>query len=344
MHFLARIFWQRLNLLCYSFLLSLLICFQSVNAQTGNAPATPSANPASAATNANAQTATWQRYSMSDEGFNVSFPEQPIVFVTSRPTLKQFEEPPKVIVYSAYADGVVYVVASFAKRSPTEDAKDILPEIGAYIGIVRGEEMEARTINKFVRRRYRIVNALGAKVGIADGWTTPERIYFVRLVGMDENNSAAAKFLDSFAVKSRNASSSKSGREVDQTAREVKAETFVDVAVTPSPTQTETQVYRASEVTGEQSDGQVRRAQIVLKLSPGYTDDARRNQTSGTVRLRAVLSSDGHVRSIAAVKRLPDGLTEKAVVAARAIRFIPAIKDGRYVSQYVTLEYSFTLY
>jgi len=41
---------------------------------------------------------------------------------------------------------------------------------------------------------------------------------------------------------------------------------------------------------------------------------------------------------------LPDGLTEMATEAARKIRFIPAIKDGRFVSMWMELQYNFNLY
>jgi hypothetical protein len=41
---------------------------------------------------------------------------------------------------------------------------------------------------------------------------------------------------------------------------------------------------------------------------------------------------------------LPHGLTEKALSAARNIKFIPAMKDGKYVSMYIQLEYNFNLY
>ncbi|MBA3323229.1 MAG: energy transducer TonB, partial [Pyrinomonadaceae bacterium] len=39
-----------------------------------------------------------------------------------------------------------------------------------------------------------------------------------------------------------------------------------------------------------------------------------------------------------------DGLTEKAIEAARRITFTPAEKDGRPVSQYITLVYNFNIY
>jgi TonB family protein len=65
---------------------------------------------------------------------------------------------------------------------------------------------------------------------------------------------------------------------------------------------------------------------------------------AGTVVLRAVLGSNGQVTGIRAVNGLPNGLTEKAIAAAHNIKFTPAMKDGRAVSQYIQIEYSFNLY
>jgi TonB family protein len=86
------------------------------------------------------------------------------------------------------------------------------------------------------------------------------------------------------------------------------------------------------------------RALITFKPEPGFTEEARKNNVTGTVRLRAVLSASGEVSNISVIKGLPDGLTEKAMQAARQIKFRPAQKDGRTVSQYVVLEYNFNIY
>lgn len=86
------------------------------------------------------------------------------------------------------------------------------------------------------------------------------------------------------------------------------------------------------------------KAVIVFKPEPGYTEHARKNNTEGLVRLRAVLAPDGTVRHLLVVKPLDDGLTEKALQAARRIRFRPAVKDGRPVPQTVHLEYNFNVY
>lgn len=86
------------------------------------------------------------------------------------------------------------------------------------------------------------------------------------------------------------------------------------------------------------------RARLLSKPEPQYTEEARRNQISGTVMLRAVFSSSGEVVQIRALNTLPFGLTERAIAAARQIRFVPAMKDGRPVSVHMQLEYNFNLY
>lgn len=86
------------------------------------------------------------------------------------------------------------------------------------------------------------------------------------------------------------------------------------------------------------------KARILSKPEPPYTEEARKNQVTGTVVLKVAFSSNGQVTNIRAVSGLPDGLTEKAIAAARQIKFIPATKDGHAVSMWAQLEYTFTIY
>jgi len=95
-------------------------------------------------------------------------------------------------------------------------------------------------------------------------------------------------------------------------------------------------VFRSSELTTK--------AIIFSKPEPSYTEQARHHNTRGVVRLSAVLAADGQVKNILAIKRLPDGLTENAIAAARQIKFTPATLDGQPVSQLVVLEYNFNIY
>ena len=95
-------------------------------------------------------------------------------------------------------------------------------------------------------------------------------------------------------------------------------------------------VFSTSEVTN--------RAIITFKPEPNFTEEARQQNVTGRVRLRAVLAADGQVRNIVPIKRLPAGLTEACVAVARRIRFTPANIAGVPVSQYVVLEYNFNIY
>jgi TonB family protein len=102
---------------------------------------------------------------------------------------------------------------------------------------------------------------------------------------------------------------------------------------------------------GADGDGQTfagsqveQRARVLFKPEPQYTEDARKNQIQGTVMLRVVFASNGDVVQIRAVRTLPFGLTERAIAAARQIKFVPAVKGGQPVSVFMQLEYNFNLY
>jgi len=86
------------------------------------------------------------------------------------------------------------------------------------------------------------------------------------------------------------------------------------------------------------------KARVIAKPEPRYTESAREAQVTGTVALRAVFGSDGNVRHILVLTGLPNGLTEASIRAARQIKFIPAMIDGRTVSMFVQIEYNFNLY
>jgi TonB family protein len=86
------------------------------------------------------------------------------------------------------------------------------------------------------------------------------------------------------------------------------------------------------------------KARLISKPEPQYTEDARKNQVTGTVVLKVVFASNGTVQNIRTVSGLPFGLTERAITAARQIKFVPATKDGHQVSMWMQLEYNFNLY
>ncbi|MEP7212111.1 MAG: TonB family protein [Acidobacteriota bacterium] len=83
---------------------------------------------------------------------------------------------------------------------------------------------------------------------------------------------------------------------------------------------------------------------ILFKPKGTYTDEARTNNVQGTVRLKITLLASGAIGSITPVTRLPHGLTEQAIAAARQIKFEPAKVNGVAVSKIVTFDYGFNIY
>ncbi|MDQ3220715.1 MAG: energy transducer TonB [Acidobacteriota bacterium] len=83
---------------------------------------------------------------------------------------------------------------------------------------------------------------------------------------------------------------------------------------------------------------------IISKPKAQYTDAGRTNTVQGTVRLKVTLLASGQVGSITAVTRLPHGMTEQAIAAAKQIRFEPKKVNGVPISTIQTIEYTFSLY
>ena len=85
------------------------------------------------------------------------------------------------------------------------------------------------------------------------------------------------------------------------------------------------------------------KAEITARPNPTYTREARRMGIQGVVVLKVLLLANGKLDRVRVVRRLPWGLTENAIFAACEIKFKPAMKAGKEVSQWATLEYGFRL-
>ena len=106
----------------------------------------------------------------------------------------------------------------------------------------------------------------------------------------------------------------------------------------PEPTEQEAddKIYKSTEVTCK--------AMIQSRPEPEYPRGARKKNVQGTVLLRVVLLASGKIGEVSVVKGLPEGVSEAAVESARGIKFRPAIKGDRWVSQRVLIEYNFNTY
>lgn len=83
---------------------------------------------------------------------------------------------------------------------------------------------------------------------------------------------------------------------------------------------------------------------ITSKRFPRYTEIARRNKVSGSVKLAVEFRSDGKLGLIFPLNELPDGLTDSAVKAASGIKFQPAVRNGKAATVIKFVEYQFSLF
>jgi tetratricopeptide (TPR) repeat protein len=86
------------------------------------------------------------------------------------------------------------------------------------------------------------------------------------------------------------------------------------------------------------------KAKIISKPDPPFTEESRKENVVGRVRLRVTLTADGRVANPVVLQWLPHGLTITSLRAAQGIKFTPAEKDGKLVAQAITLEYNFNIY
>lgn len=103
--------------------------------------------------------------------------------------------------------------------------------------------------------------------------------------------------------------------------------------------------YYAERAKPQTAENAVTTPLKIFRMSPpGYTEYARQAGIAGTVRLLVIFASDGKVRYPVIINGLSHGLTEKALAAARQIKFEPATKNGIPVSSVKVIEYRFSMY
>lgn len=89
--------------------------------------------------------------------------------------------------------------------------------------------------------------------------------------------------------------------------------------------------------------GGVSQPQVLSKVDPEYSEEARKAKYSGTVLLQLVVDVDGKAKNVKVVKGVGLGLDEKAVEAVMKWKFIPGKKNGTPVPVYATVEVNFRL-
>lgn len=92
----------------------------------------------------------------------------------------------------------------------------------------------------------------------------------------------------------------------------------------------------------QQEQHDVQSAKLIKKVAPQYPKKARKAHVEGTVRLHAIIATDGSVKNLEVVSGDPL-LVDAALKAVRQWRYQPTQLDGRPVEVDTTIDVNFAL-
>ena len=96
-------------------------------------------------------------------------------------------------------------------------------------------------------------------------------------------------------------------------------------------------------VGGDVSPPDVSPPQVIRKVDPEYSEQARKAKCQGAVVLNLVVQRDGTVRNVRVAQSLDVGLDAKAIEAVQQWRFQPGMKDGEPVDVAAIVEVTFRM-
>jgi TonB family protein len=261
----------------------------------------------------------WLKYTVEGEEFSIALPTVPAM-TTYRTNRDPYKPRVRTARYlGAYADGVVYMIYC-DDDDPQKSLKNALE------GLPPGHGWDAATeqiVNRdgVAGKQYTSSHPLG---GVIQAFATKKHFYRIEAFGATAADAHVQHFFSSLTFGKHD------GYEV------------VDGPGTPlQPVDRSVPIPARDVFTGPSVE---RKYIIVMRLEPTYTEEARQKKVVGTVVIKAVASANGNVERIEVKQGLPAGLTEQAIAVLQKMKFIPAVKDGRFVSMWIQVEYNFNLY
>ena len=252
----------------------------------------------------------WSFYTVKDEEFSVALPNHP-----SMRTIREKRDKPqkerRTRVLGASNNDVTYTIHVVENPEPGQSLDEFIKEQTSNRGLTPAGDL---SLNGVTRKAF----AYPDGKGMAHFFETKNRLYAFRAYGALLDDARMTDFFTTITLK--------------------KQDKSVEVFDGPGS------FYDTNPLDVQRGPDVDTKVRLQSKPDPAYTSAAENAQITGTVILRCVFTSQGTVTNIRVVKGLPGGLTERAMEAARNIKFIPATKDGKPVSMWMQLEYNFNLY
>lgn len=251
---------------------------------------------------------TWKRYTVTGEKFSVTLPSVPLL-MTREGLLTGSKKVRAESLLGVHGGGAVYAVYICENPKGKQSLQDFIVEQTRLDGWHLASEQIIK-VDGATGKQYQSMSTVPST---AQFFAVEDRLYQFRVVGASADTDGVKRFFSSISFKNLDGLAVSSGPDVSSVGTGVET------------------VFTAREVDVK--------ARLLTKPLPSFPESAREKRISGTIILKVVLTSRGIVDNIQIVQAVR-GLTEHAIEAARKIKFMPAMKDGKYVSTTLQLEYS----
>ena len=248
--------------------------------------------------------ASWTTYMIKDDGFSVALPELPTK------QKERLEKSRRKLILGSSAEGVEYLIY-VADNNPRLTLEEFIKDQTTSKPKWNLQSERDLTVSGVSGKSF----VYPDKKGMVQFFATENRLYDFRAYGAAVDDARITRYFSSISFGEQ-----KIGLDISDDEKFPAGE----------------RTYKGSEV-----DTKIK---LKSKPPPDYTDIAKSKEVRGTVVLKCVFSADGKVTNFEVIAGLPYGLTEKAIEAAKKIKFVPATKDGHNVSMWMLLEYNFNLY
>ncbi|HEY0458426.1 MAG TPA: hypothetical protein VGC97_04690, partial [Pyrinomonadaceae bacterium] len=262
---------------------------------------------------AQTNTADWQTYRGNSEDFTAEFPAQPKTSEIKNPKGGYKEQIGDL--YKSYFNKTFYFV--IACKSTACQQFEVVQNLKFKARNAENSQFTEKTLDDSVIETS-FVDSEGFFQKIRQLKT--DKIYFiVQTISEAPGSEDAERFFNSFRLNA-----------ADEKVLKAKQEKFRERLVTEPfqitpPTNTKTPAPSPTASNSSTTDKPVAKSvEILTKPRANYTDAARIYEISGEVVLRVTFSANEQVGSIMPLKKLPFGLTENAIAAAKGITFKPA--------------------
>ena len=265
------------------------------------------------------QTSQWTRFRVRDEQFSFALPVRPAV--ENRRILLESKGERLETTLARFSNGVLYLIVVLENPSPKQSLDSFIDARSHFTRPLNKKSEKKLTLDGASGKAYTLHGIDGETQFFSKG----DLLFQFAAYNAVPDDVRVTKFFSSISL-----ATNKDSIEVSESLS------------SPLPGDSTLRIDSPEKVfTPQQTD---KSFDLVMNAHPDYTEMARQNQIKGTVVLQCVLSANGTITGISVVSGLPYGLTERAIAAARRVKFIPAMKNGKYVSISTRLVYNFDLF